>query len=457
MQETMPKIVTQIPGPKSRELLQRKNAVVARGISCGTGIFTQEAKGALLKDVDGNVYVDFAAGIGVINAGHCDGEVVKAIREQSEKFIHTSINVAMYEPYVALAEKLAAAVPGDTPKKVMLANSGAEAVENAVKIARKYTGRQGVVTLEGSFHGRTLMTMSMTSKVKPYKDGFAPFAPECYKIPCPNEYRNPFPASGMDCTDTCADYFENMLHTSLSPEMVACVVLEPVQGEGGFIPLPAGYLERMQKICRKNGIVFVLDEVQAGFGRTGKLFSCMHADIEPDLIILSKSIAAGMPLSAVVGKAEIMDAPIPGAIGGTFSGNPVSCAAALKVLEKMEKEDLPGKAEALGAYLMKRLNKMKEKYSVIGDVRGQGAMLGMEFVKDRGTKEPYPEIVPEILNSCLKRGVILINAGIYGNCIRFLPPLVMTEQQAEYGMDQLEWAIANHLDGNGVDKKTAIR
>lgn len=445
MNETMPKIVTQIPGPKSKALLERKNAVVARGISCSTGIFAAEAKGALVKDVDGNVYVDFAAGIGVINAGHCDDEVVKAIHEQSEKFIHTSFNVAMYEPYVALAEKLAKAVPGKTKKKVMFANSGAEAVENAVKIARKYTGKEGVVTLEGSFHGRTLLTMTMTSKVKPYKDGFAPFAPECYKIPCPNGYRNPLPDSGKDCADACADYFENMLQTSLSPEMVACVVIEPVQGEGGFIPLPIRYLERMQKICHENQILLVIDEVQAGFGRTGRLFSCQHADIEPDLITMSKSIAAGMPLSAVVGKSEIMDAPIPGAIGGTFAGNPVSCAAALKVLEKMEKEDLPGKAEKLGAYLMKRMNAMKEKFTVIGDVRGQGAMIGMEFVKDRTTKEPYPEFVVKVLDLCLQKGAIFINAGLYGNCIRFLPPLVMTEQQAEYGMDQLEEAISEAM------------
>lgn len=445
MNETMPKIVTQIPGPKSKELLERKNAVVARGISCSTGIFAAEAKGALIKDVDGNVFVDFAAGIGVINAGHCDDEVVKAIREQSEKFIHTSFNVAMYEPYIALAEKLAKTVPGSTKKKVMFANSGAEAVENAVKIARKYTGKEGVVTLEGSFHGRTLLTMTMTSKVKPYKDGFAPFAPECYKIPCPNSYRNPLPDSGKDCAESCADYFENMLHTSLSPEMVACVVIEPVQGEGGFIPLPTRYLERMQEICHKNNILLVIDEVQAGFGRTGKLFSCQHADIEPDLITMSKSIAAGMPLSAVVGKEEIMDAPIPGAIGGTFAGNPVSCAAALKVLEKMENEDLPGKAEKLGAYLMNRMNAMKEKFAVIGDVRGQGAMIGMEFVKDRSAKGPHPEFVSKVLELCLEKGVILINAGLYGNCIRFLPPLVMTEQQAEYGMDKLEEAIAEAL------------
>lgn len=442
MQETMAKIVTEIPGPNSLALFERRNAVVARGISYSFPLFAEEAKGALIKDVDGNVYVDFAAGIGVINAGHCDGEIVKAIQEQAAKYIHTSFNVCMYEPYVALAEKLVKLVPGSSPKKAMFANSGAEAVENAVKIARKYTGKSGVVTLEGSFHGRTYLTMTMTSKVIPYKDGFAPFLSDSYKIPCPNEYRNPLPDSGKSTGIACAEYFETMLHTTLSPEMVACVVIEPVQGEGGFIPLPAEYLEKMQEICHKNNIVFIIDEVQAGFGRTGELFSCMYANVEPDLITMSKSIAAGMPLSAVVGKAEIMDAPIPGSIGGTFAGNPVSCAAALKVLEKMEKDHLPERANKIGAYIMKRLNAMKEKYAVIGDVRGQGAMIGLEFVKDRATKVPDKEIVGIILNACLKRGVILINAGLYSNCIRFLPPLVMTDEQLEYGMDVLDAAIA---------------
>lgn len=442
MEETMAKVVTAVPGPKSLALLERRKVAVARGISYSAEIFAQEAEGALIKDVDGNVYVDFAAGIGVINAGHCDGEIVKAVQEQAARYIHTSFNVCMYEPYVALAEKLTKLAPGPTPKKAMFANSGAEAVENAVKIARKYTGKSGVVTLDGSFHGRTYLAMTMTSKVIPYKDGFAPFAPESYKIPCPNEYRPPVPLDGKSCARACADYFENMLHTALSPEMVACVVIEPVQGEGGFIPLPAEYLERMQEICHKNRIVFIIDEVQAGFGRTGRLFSCQHANIEPDLITMSKSIAAGLPLSAVVGKAEIMDAPIPGAIGGTFAGNPVSCAAALRVLEKMEKDRLPERAEHIGAYIIKRLNAMKETYAPIGDVRGQGAMIGLEFVKDRTTKEPDKAIVGRILDECLAHGVILINAGLYGNCIRFLPPLVMTDEQLNYGMDVLEAAIA---------------
>jgi len=445
MEEIMAKIVTEIPGPKSKALLARRNAVVARGISYGSEIFADEAKGALIKDVDGNVFVDFAAGIGVINVGHCDDEIVAAIKAQCEKYIHTSFNVCMYEPYIALAEKLVKLVPGTSPKKAMLANSGAEAVENAVKIARKYTGKTGVVTLEGSFHGRTYMAMTMTSKAIPYKDGFAPFMADTYKIPCPNAYRNPLPDSGKSCGIACAEYFENMLHTTLSPEMIACVVLEPVQGEGGFIPLPIEYLEKMQEICHQNKIVFIMDEVQAGFGRTGKLFSCQHANVEPDLITMSKSIAAGLPLSAVVGKAEMMDAPIPGAIGGTFSGNPVACAAALKVLEKMEKDNLPEKATKLGDYIMKRLNEMKDKYEVIGDVRGQGAMIGMEFVKNRVTKEPNKQIIGKIIETCLQHGVIFINAGILGNCIRFLPPLVMTDEQVRYGMNVLDKAIAENI------------
>jgi 4-aminobutyrate aminotransferase / (S)-3-amino-2-methylpropionate transaminase / 5-aminovalerate transaminase len=445
MQETMAKIVTEIPGPKSLALFERRKAAVARGISYSFPLFAKEAKGALIKDVDDNVYVDFAAGIGVINAGHCDEEIVKAIQEQAAKYIHTSFNVCMYEPYIELAEKLIKLAPGSSPKKAMFANSGAEAVENAVKIARKYTGKTGIVSLEGSFHGRTYLTMTMTSKAVPYKDGFAPFLADSYKIPCPNEYRNPLPDSGKSCGLACAEYFETMLHTTLSPEMIACVVIEPVQGEGGFIPLPAEYLEKMQEICHKNHIVFIIDEIQAGFGRTGKLFSCMHANVEPDLITMSKSIAAGLPLSAVIGKAEIMDAPIPGSIGGTFSGNPVACAAALKVLEKMEKDALPERANGIGEYIMVRLNAMKAKYSVIGDVRGQGAMIGLEFVKDRETKEPNKEIVGLISNACPKRGVILINAGLYSNCIRFLPPLVITDEQLKYGMDVLDAAISESL------------
>lgn len=445
MTETMANIVTEIPGPKSQALLERRNKAVARAVSYSTTVFADEAKGALIKDVDGNVFVDFAAGIGVINAGHCDEEVVKAITEQANKFIHTSFNVAMYEPYVALAEKLIELTPGKFPKKALLLNSGAEAVENAIKIARKYTGKSLILSLESSFHGRTYMAMTLTSKVKPYKDGFAPFNSDTAKLPSPNCYRCTMGCTYPECGLACAERFSTLLKGEFSPDQVAAVIIEPVQGEGGFIIPPKGYLERMQEICHENNIVFIVDEIQAGFGRTGKLFASQHSDIEPDLMTISKSLAAGMPLSAVVGKAEIIDAPIVGALGGTFCGNPISCAAGLAVIEKMTKEDLPAKAKKLGDYILSCLNDMKEKYPVLGDVRGLGAMIAVEFVKDRETKEPNKEIINKILNSCLRRGVILLSAGIFSNCIRFLPPLVMTEEQVKYGMNVFEQAVADNI------------
>jgi 4-aminobutyrate aminotransferase/(S)-3-amino-2-methylpropionate transaminase len=444
MTETTAKIVTAIPGPKSLELLARRNAAVPRGVSHNTDIFAETAKGALIRDVDGNVFIDFAAGIGVINVGHCADEVVAAIKEQTERYIHTSINVAPYEPYVALAERLNAAAPIDNAK-TMFVNSGAEAVENAVKIAKKFTGRTGIVTVDGSFHGRTLLTMSLTTKVKPYKDGFGPFAPDTYKIPCPNVYRNATDLSSDEFALSCAEEFAQMLQISLSPEMVACVIIEPVQGEGGFIPMPVAYLKRMREICSENGIVLIIDEIQSGMARTGTLFAIEQAGIAPDLLTTSKSLAAGLPLSAVIGRADIMDAAQAGGIGGTFAGNPVACAAALAVLDNIEKYDLNAKARKLGEYLTGRLNEMKAKYPVVGDVRGLGAMIGMEFVRDRKTKEPNKEIIGKITANALRHGVIFINAGILSNVIRFLPPLVMTEEQAEYSMDVLDAAIAESL------------
>lgn len=445
MKEITAKIVTQIPGPNSLKLFERRKKAVSNGVSYGSKVFAAEAKGALIKDVDGNVFIDFASGIGVVNIGHCDNDVTKAIHEQTDKYIHTSINVCQYEPYVALAEKLCALVIGETNKKAMFANSGAEAIENAVKIARKYTGKTAIISLESSFHGRTYMAMSITSKTKPYKYGFAPFNSDTYKLPSPNCYRCSLGKECTTCNLACARRLAEMLESELAPEMVAAVIVEPVQGEGGFIVPPSGYLEAIQEICNNNNILLVIDEIQAGFSRTGRMFSYQHSDIEPDIITMSKSIAGGLPLSAVVGKADIMDAPISGSIGGTYCGNPVACAAALAVIEKMEKEDFPSKALHIGAYLTARLNAMSQKYSIIGDIRGQGAMVAVEFVKDRETKGPYKEIVEKIINECLLHGVIFISAGIYGNCIRFLPPLVITDEQLAYGMDILEDAIASCL------------
>jgi len=443
----LPNIVTSVPGPKSLELWEKREQYVVRGVSHSSKLFAQSAEGATITDVDGNTFLDFAAGIGVINAGHSPKEVTDAIKAQADRFIHTSINVVLYDSYVKLAEKLATLAP-ISDAKVLFINSGAEAVENAVKIAKKYTGRSGVAIIDGSFHGRTLLTMSMTSKVKPYKDGFGPFTPDVFKLPCPNVYRNNTTLSADEYAVSCADEFERMLNTTLSPDMVACVVIEPVQGEGGFIPMPKPYVKRMREICTKYGIVFVIDEIQSGIARTGTLYATEQFDVEPDLLTTSKSLAAGLPLSAVIGKSEIMQAPGVGSVGGTFSGNPVACAAALAVLDNVEKYGLCAKATELGELLTSRLKAMKEKYDIIGDVRGMGAMIGMEFVKDRTTKEPYKEIIDKVISASMQKGVIFLSAGILSNVIRFLPPLVMTAEQANYAMDVLESAIKEAINAN---------
>lgn len=436
------KIVSlKVPGDKSKALFERRENVVARGISYSNEVFVKEAKGALIKDVDDNVYVDFAAGIGVANVGHCPDEVVEVIKAQSEKFIHTSFNVNMYELYIEMAEKLAALSPGGFAKKVMFANSGAEAVENAIKISRKYTGKTGVLSLESAFHGRTFMAMSITSKVMPYKDGFAPFASDTYKIPSAYCYRCPFGSTYPSCGIACAEKLRTVLKGELSPSIIAAMIVEPVQGEGGVIVQPKEFLQAISSICKDNDIVFIMDEIQAGFARTGKLFASDNFDVNPDLITVSKSIAAGVPLSAVIGKAKIIDAPIPGAIGGTFSGNPLALAAGLKVLEIIERDSLATRAVEIGNIMKKRLNEMKEKYEIIGDVRGLGAMVGIELVKNKKTKEPAKEYIKKITDGCLARGVIIISSGILGNVIRFLPPLVITDDQLNYGLDTLEEVI----------------
>jgi 4-aminobutyrate aminotransferase/(S)-3-amino-2-methylpropionate transaminase len=440
IEESNVKLVTSIPGPKSIEILEERKKYVADGVSVSTGIAIAEAKGALIKDVDGNVFLDFAAGIGVQNVGHCDPEIVEEIKKQTELFIHPSYNVVTYESYGALAKKLTEITVGDYEKKVMFANSGAEAVENAIKIARTYTKKTGVLSATGSFHGRTNMTMSITSKYKPYKNGFGPFAPETYKFDFPYSYRAPLGVSEEEYADECINRLKTMLKTTLSPDMIACLIIEPLQGEGGFVVPSAKYMRELQKVCNENNIVFIVDEIQAGFARTGKMFAHEHYGIEPDIITMSKSIAAGVPLSAVVAKKEIMDSACVGGIGGTYSGSPLGCVAALKVIEKIEKENLCEKSLKLGGYIMERLNEMKEKYTVIGDVRGLGAMVGLEFVKDRSTKEPAADLVKSIIKKCYENGVIFLNAGILGNVIRFLP-LVMTDEQVKYGIDVLEESI----------------
>ncbi|KKM10131.1 4-aminobutyrate aminotransferase [Clostridiales bacterium PH28_bin88] len=438
----VPTVKTEIPGPKSKELLALREKYVSRGPANTVPVFAEEAKGALVRDVDGNVFIDFAAGIGVINVGHSPRELVDAVKEQAERFLHTCFHVVMYEPYIRLAEKLAEITPGDFPKKTLLVNSGAEAVENAVKFARKYTKRTGIVSFECGFHGRTLMAMTLTSKVKPYKFGFGPFAPDVYKVPSAYCYRCAYGLAYPGCGLKCVDNLERFFVSECPAENIAAVIIEPVQGEGGFIVPPPEFLQGVKKICEKYGIVFIADEVQTGFGRTGKFFAVDNFGVIPDLITMSKSLAAGMPLSAVTGRAEIMDAPNPGEVGGTFGGNPVSCAASLKAIELIEREGLSVRANVLGSRMMNRLKEMHEKYPVIGDVRGLGAMVAVELVKDRGTKEPAKEATSQVIAHCWKNGLIALSAGIYSNVVRILVPLVVTDEQLTMGLDILESAIA---------------
>lgn len=424
---------TSVPGPKSLELLKRREQNVPRGIFNSTPVFIDRAEGALLYDVDGNTLIDFAGGIGTMNVGHCNPEVVDAARRQMEKITHTCFSVTMYESYILLAEKLNRITPGAFPKKTMFANSGAEGVENAVKIARHFTKRSGIVVFEHAFHGRTLLAMSMTSKVKPYKFGFGPFAPEVYRLPFPYEYRTPGSAD--------PGILEDFFASHVAPETVACIVLEPVLGEGGFLVAPPDYIRALAELCKKHGILLVADEVQTGFCRTGSMFVSAQYDLQPDIIVTAKSIAGGLPLSAVTGRAEIMDSAQIGGLGGTFAGNPVSCAAALAAIEFMEREKLAERAGQIGVKVRETFLRLQESHSSIGDVRGLGAMMAIEFVKDRKSKEPDKELTNAIIRRCYENGLILLAAGTHGNVIRTLMPLVISNDQLLEGLEVLGYAI----------------
>lgn len=433
----MIEIKTEVPGPKSRELLELREKYVPRGVFNASPVFVKEAKGATVVDVDGNQFLDFAGGIGVVNVGHSPQDVIGAVKEQLDHFVHTCFHVAMYEPYVRLAEKLAALTPGSFPKKTMFANSGAEAVENAVKIARKYTKRTGIIALECGFHGRTLLAMTLTSKVRPYKYGFGPFAPDVYKIPSAYCYRCYFGLSYPACELRCVQNLERFFVAEHPADQVAALIAEPVQGEGGFIVPPPEFLPGLREICARYGVLFIADEVQTGFGRTGKMFACEHVNLVPDIITLAKSLAAGFPLSAVTGRAEVMDAPDVGEIGGTYGGNPLSCVAALQVIAKMQTEELPARAARIGAVMLEELKALQERYPVIGDVRGLGAMVAVELVKNRRTKEPAKEVTSQLVVECYRRGLIVISAGIYSNVIRFLTPLVITDEELKQALSVL--------------------
>lgn len=435
-------IELKLPGPKSKALIERKNRCTARGISQGTPLFIERAEGALLIDVDGHEFIDFYGGIGVLNAGHCPQPVVKAIKDQAEKLIHTCFMTSMYEGWVDLAEKLTQIAPMTGDLKVTYVNSGAEAVENAIKIARSYTKRTGVIAFEMAFHGRTNLTMGLTSKVRPYKFGFGPFAPEIYKIPSAYCYRCYYKSTYPSCGMHCLEQFERFFAAEVAPETIAAMIIEPVQGEGGFIVPPREFLPGLKTITAKHGITFIADEIQTGFGRTGKMFAVEHCGVEPDLMTMAKSIAAGMPLSAVVGKSEIMDAPGPGMLGGTYAGNPIACAAGIATVDYILQENLPSRAEKIGRTVVNRLKTMQEKYPLIGDVRNLGAMVGIELVKDRVTKEPAKEETALITQECLKQGLVIISAGVFGNVIRMLMPLVITDEQLERALAILEAAFA---------------
>ncbi|MFZ0645604.1 MAG: 4-aminobutyrate--2-oxoglutarate transaminase [Candidatus Acidiferrales bacterium] len=433
---------TAIPGPKSQELMRRRQAAVARGVGHATPIFAARAEGAVLEDVDGNRFLDFAGGIGVMNAGHRAPRVVAAVREQLDAFIHTCFSVAPYEKYIALAEKLNSLVPGAFAKKSILVNSGAEAIENAVKIARAYTRRPAIICFEDAFHGRTMLTMSLTSKTHPYKAGFEPFATDIYRIPYAYCYRCSYSLQYPSCNVFCAHHLEDTFKRMVASEAVAAVVVEPVLGEGGFVAPPREFFGVLQETCKRQGILFIADEVQSGFGRTGTMFASEHYGIVPDILVSAKSIAAGMPLAAVTGRAEIMDASGVGSLGGTYGGNPLACAAALAAIETLEAENLPARAEKLGRRFESRAGEWQQRWPLIGDVRGLGAMRALELVRSRDKREPAKEETEEVLRHCRERGLILLSAGSYGNVLRLLVPLVITDQQFDEGLDILEAALA---------------
>ncbi|MGC2703277.1 MAG: 4-aminobutyrate--2-oxoglutarate transaminase, partial [Candidatus Acidiferrales bacterium] len=399
-------------------------------------------EGAVLEDVDGNRFLDFAGGIGVMNAGHRAPRVVAAIREQLDAFIHTCFSVAPYEKYIALAEKLNSLVPGAFAKKTILVNSGAEAIENAVKIARAYARRPAIICFEDAFHGRTMLTMSLTSKTHPYKAGFEPFATDIYRIPYAYCYRCSYSLQYPSCNVFCAHHLEDTFKRMVAAEAVAAVVVEPVLGEGGFVAPPREFFAILQDTCKRHGILFIADEVQTGFGRTGTMFASQRYGMIPDILVSAKSIAAGMPLAAVTGRADVMDAAGVGALGGTYGGNPLACAAALAAIETIERENLPARAESLGQHFDSRARDWKQRWPLVGDVRGLGAMRALELVRSRKTREPAKEETEEVLRHCRERGLIVLSAGSYGNVLRLLVPLVVTDAQFDEGLDILEASLA---------------
>ena len=447
---------TSIPGPKSRALIERQEAAVPRGLSHATPVYVARAEEAWIEDVDGNRFLDFAGGIGSINTGHRNPRVIRAVEAQLEAHLHTGAQVTPYESYVRVAERLNQITPGKFPKKTLLLNTGAEAVENAIKIARAHTGRAGVIAFEHAFHGRTLLTLGLTGKTHPYKTGFGPFSSDIYRIPYAYCYRCSYSLSYPSCDVFCARQLEDTFRRVVTSEDIAAVIAEPVLGEGGFIVPPPEFFRILIDICHQHGVLFIADEVQSGFGRTGKMFACEHYEIEPDLVLTAKSLGGGLPLAAVTGRAEIMDAPGPGGLGGTFAGNPLSCAAANAVIDTFEQRQVLARANAIGEHFKRRAKRWEGQFEMIGDVRGLGAMRALELVKSRQSREPAPEDTKAVTRFCYEHGLITITAGTYDNVIRLLVPLVVSDEQIEEGLDVLENALAS-ICGQAALSETAAK
>jgi 4-aminobutyrate aminotransferase/(S)-3-amino-2-methylpropionate transaminase len=442
------KLVTEIPGPASKELLARRETAVPRGVFNTTPIFTQRAAGAIIEDVDGNRLIDLSTGIAVLNVGNTSPAVVKAVQEQAERYTHTCFHVTMNEPYVELAEKLNALTPGDHEKKTMFANSGAEAVENAVKIARTATGRDSVVVFDHAFHGRTLLAMSLTAKVMPYKQGFGPFAPEVYRLPFAYPYRCPTGGTEETCGESCLAYAIDEMDKHIGAENIACVVLEPIQGEGGFVVPAPGFVAGLKEYCERAGALFVADEIQTGIGRTGRWFAIEHEDVVPDIVTSAKSLGGGLPISAITGRADVMDSVHAGGLGGTYGGNPIAAAAALAALGQIESEKLVERADMVGRIETDHLGAMRERYDAIGEIRGRGAMIAMELVDDRTSKEPLDKATGNrIVEECYRNGVVILKAGTYDNVIRLLPPLTIEDGLLEEALGVLDDAMGTALAG----------
>ena len=416
------------------ELQQRRNAAVPRGVANSLPTYAARASNAEIWDVEGKRYIDFASGIAVLNVGHCHPKIVAAVTAQLKLLTHAAFQITPYENYIEVAERLNKAAPGPTPKKSILFSAGAEAVENALKIARYYTKRAGVIAFSGGFHGRTLATMSLTGKVQPYKAGFGPLLPNVYHVPFPMEYH------GVSSAQSLAA-IEQLFKADVDPAQVAAIIIEPVLGEGGFYIAPAEFMRSLRALCDQHGILLIVDEIQSGFGRTGRMFAIEHAGIEPDLMTVAKSIAGGLPLSAVIGKAEIMDAPPPGGLGGTYAGSPLSCAAALAVFDVFASEGLLARSVKVGEQLQARLRKLQQRFSAIGEIRGLGAMVAIELVKNRSADQPDADLTKALVQAAARQGLVILSCGVYSNVIRFLAPLTITDALLAEGMDKLEAAL----------------